>query len=68
MFSARKTKVVSVDPAPEPTAEILALIARMRALSVADEELAKLIDELEPHLPKARDEKTEAGNFQSFDR
>ena len=53
MYSDRKPTVIILEPAPEPTAEVLALVARMRALSAADKELARLIDELEPLLPKA---------------
>lgn len=53
MYSARKLTVVAPAVGPEPTEQILALVARMRALSATDKKLAQLIEDLEPHLPKA---------------
>ena len=55
MYSDRKPTIILLEPAPEPTAEVLALVARMRALSLADKELARLMEDLEPLLPKAAD-------------
>ena len=58
MYSARKLTVVAPAIEPELTERVLALVSRMRALSAMDKKLAQLIEDLEPHLPKAASAET----------
>ena len=52
MFSTRDRTARPLLQSPEPTEQVLALIRRVRVLSLNDTVLADLLLELEPYLPK----------------
>lgn len=49
MFTLRKRLVRHLEEPTQTTADVRARIERLRALSVHDKELARLLDEIEPH-------------------
>ena len=51
MFTIRRRARVMTMVEPQPTPELLALLCRLRALSVEDEKLARLLNDLTPYLP-----------------
>ena len=55
MFTLRKRLVRHLDEPVRSTADLGTRIERLRALSVHDLELAKLLDEIEPYLASMPD-------------
>lgn len=66
MFEPREPVVYSLGEPVQSTGTVSMMIERLRALSVHDLQLARLLDEIEPYLPSMPDPLPQPGLDQCF--